>query len=120
MVRSTLMLTIFIFVLCEHDIHATTCELCSHGDSHDESASSSVQDMNQYLAAKPESDQTGKQADDADEEAPDYVNDGMHQDVRLVASFALGIAFMYVLEVLKGNAPRGSRNSKFELYPYVL
>ncbi|CAE7269917.1 CNR10 [Symbiodinium sp. CCMP2592] len=44
--------------------------------------------------------------------------DGLFQDVRLIGSFALGIAFMHVMEVVKpGN--RGAAR-KFELYPYVL
>eukprot|EP00933_Yihiella_yeosuensis_P005218 TRINITY_DN109696_c0_g1_i1.p1 TRINITY_DN109696_c0_g1~~TRINITY_DN109696_c0_g1_i1.p1 ORF type:complete len:110 (+),score=20.40 TRINITY_DN109696_c0_g1_i1:139-468(+) len=109
MLRSTFLLTVLIFTLCQHDIEATAA---------DEGESCSVHKLMQWTFAagsQPELDEPVKQNDESG-----YAEREVHQDLRLIASFALGIGFMYVLEVLKGNAPAGRRNSKFELYPYVL
>jgi len=47
---------------------------------------------------------------------PDHV----FQDLRLILSFALGIAFMHFMEVMKPGRAGLSPQHKFELYPYVL
>mmetsp|Transcript_35861 Transcript_35861/g.65131 ORF Transcript_35861/g.65131 Transcript_35861/m.65131 type:complete len:117 (-) Transcript_35861:190-540(-) len=69
-------------------------------------------------------DQTcSRQADQA-AERPEisvaHLPDHVFQDVRLILSFALGIAFMHFMEVMKPRTTGMSPQHKFELYPYVL
>eukprot|EP00931_Biecheleriopsis_adriatica_P041797 TRINITY_DN23845_c0_g1_i2.p1 TRINITY_DN23845_c0_g1~~TRINITY_DN23845_c0_g1_i2.p1 ORF type:complete len:105 (-),score=16.24 TRINITY_DN23845_c0_g1_i2:142-456(-) len=44
----------------------------------------------------------------------------MFQDTRLLCSFALGIAFMHIMEVVAPFGGGDRQQRKFELYPYVL
>ncbi|CAJ1335698.1 unnamed protein product [Effrenium voratum] len=64
--------------------------------------------LNEDLCGRPEAPRMESQSP---------ATDGMFQDARLIGSFALGIAFMHAMEVLK---PGRGTSRKFELYPYVL